>query len=132
MRPARERDDPRHRRMVAACLPARDIDQGAMTSDEWLSICELVADLFPPGWTPDLAVRYGMELRDESHDRVVAALDGLSGLPNSRAIRRELARRPARRFNDVIEKRHRELFPNGCPYDCEICRPVVDVVNEIS
>lgn len=98
-----------------------------MTSDEWLRICDEVAERFPPGWSADQAVRFGMDLRDESYDRVLSALDGFSGLPHSRTIRRELSRRPARRFNDVIEKRHRELFPNGCPYDCEICHPVVDV-----
>lgn len=100
-----------------------------MTTDEWLRICSLVAERFPPGWTPDLAVRYGMDLRDEGYDRVVAVIEDFNGLPNARAIRRELRRRPARRFNDIIEKRHRELFPDGCPYDCDICRPVVDITS---
>lgn len=95
-----------------------------MSPDEWLGIVAWTSQRVRRGWTVDQAARIGLALKGYEPEAVKAALDRLIRRDKPldlRSIKTELHRKPSK-FASILEKRHVELFPNGCESRwCEIC-----------
>lgn len=95
-----------------------------MTPEEWLGIVSWLAD-HDVKLTADVAVKYGAALRHHDTEKVRQACAVLVEKRRPftlHALTSEL-RKPSSKYAEILEDRHRALYPNGCPNQrCDLCR----------
>lgn len=95
-----------------------------MSSDEWLGIVRWLSEQGVK-LTVDVAAKYGVKLKRFDADKVRQACASLvqkrQAVTDQRIVA-EIRRGPASKYAGLLETKHRELYPRGCPNQfCDVC-----------